>query len=1132
MSNNPLFGSNSPLPQIPQSFPTEIDSDLFLGLDLGIGSCGQALVRAKESSGEKNRIIFTGSRVFDIPEDRTQSGVKLRNPDRRAARLSRRTIRRHAHRMERLRNLLKREGVLPSDYHISSKKWQDWHSRMTSGDNGELGQSGPWVWRAEGLDRKLAPLEWAALLLHLTKHRGFKSNKKSELALERKVIEATTKELKKDNKTGKEDSIGTLKGTAANHDRLSDHDYRTVGEMAAKDGFFSEQKRNRSGEYLRSILRDDLTDEKTLLFSRQRSLGNRHASETIEAAFTKIFLGQRPLQNPIKLLGHCSFEPEEKRGAILAYSAELSRALQKINTLTLVHQDSEEEALQRYISDSDNKYSNFVSSFGNQAKISWNDLRKHFGIPETTQFKDVASDKKTQTADFATASSKRSAAHGSNILSNVLGDEVWSCLTNEDPRSLDELAFALTFFEVIGDAGTKDSMLGYLHWKRINPVALGIITAALENREEGILKFSGKTNLSHVAHRNINTHLQDGLVYSVACEAAGYDHTKRDFNFDTIVNPIVKSVVRETCKQVVHLICKNGKLPGKIVVEIGRDLGKSIPERKEITLGITKRTKNKNANRLNFATALERPESEVSNEDHLRYELYKCQSALCPYCGEYLGRENELLNTHFQIDHILPRSRSHDNSFHNKVLVHTHCNQNKGSQTPSEWFGLGTEQWQKFSAWVSTGTMPSLRKQTRRNLLNTTFSDPERESRFRESHLNDTRYISKLITAYLNGLYIALGESPGSKGSTRRVFVQPGPLTALVRRSWGLEDLKKDLSGQRIGDKHHAVDALVCALTSEGQRQFITSLEKTYKEMEKRGRTGFAPKDLPLPWSTLRKDVVNSIDAMTVSRKVKHITSGALHDETNYGLSDKGYPFLRRSLIKEEKGKRVGVLQDLGDLARVKDVELPCNSWLKASLTDWINRGSPVEELPKDNQGNTFSKVKMFTNLTKAGIPSKKTLREQPQGLIAGGTLSRIDIFSKPDKRGNLNYSIVPIYVHDLNKPEPPMRAIVAAKEESEWTLVTHEFEFCFSLSKNMAFSFEKKGSAKKPVGDKGTLLFNGVNRNNAKIDGIDPNDSQKITGVSIKTGCLSFHALIIDRLGNVRPKPYQPRQWRGAASI
>lgn len=464
----------------------------------------------------------------------------------------------------------------------------------------------------------------------------------------------------------------------------------------------------------------------------------------------------------------------------------------------------------------------------------------------------------------------------------MLGGGIWSRLTKDDPRSLDELAFALTFFEVIGDAGTKDSMLGYLHWKRIDSEALAVITSALENRQEAILKFSGKTNLSHVAHRNINTHLQDGLVYSDACKAAGYDHTKRDFDFDTIVNPIVKSVVRETCKQVVHLICKHGKLPGKIVVEIGRDLGKSIPERGEISRGIAKRTKNKNANRQNFAEALERPESEISGEDHLRYELYKCQSSLCPYCGEYLGRENELLDTRFQIDHILPRSRSHDNSFHNKVLVHTHCNQNKGSQTPSEWFGLGTEQWQKFSAWVSTSTMPSLRKQTRRNLLNTTFSDPERESRFRESHLNDTRYISKLITAYLNGLYIAVGESPGSKGSPRRVFVQPGPLTSLVRRSWGLEDLKKDLSGQRIGDKHHAVDALVCA------------------------------------------------------------------------------------------------------------------------LTDWINRGSPVDELPTDNQGNTFSKVKMFTNLTKAGIPSKKTLREQPQGLVAGGTLSRIDIFSKPDKRGNI----------------------------------------------------------------------------------------------------------------------------------
>lgn len=1128
MAVNPLFGANAPLRQIPESFPTEIDSDLFLGLDIGIGSCGQALVRKQSSGNEDKRIVFLGSRVFDIPEEKTQSGVKLRNPDRRAARLSRRTKRRRAHRMERVRNLLKREGVLPPDYDISTKKWQDWHSRMTSGESGDLGRSGPWVWRATGLDQKLDHLEWASVLLHLTKHRGFKSNKKSELALEKKISEIESKDTKKNSETDKEDSIGTLKGTAANHTRLLD--YRSVGDMAAKDEFFSDRKRNRGGEYLRSILRDDLTAEKDLLFARQREFGNPHASEDFEASFTKIFLDQRPLQNPIKLLGDCTFEPGEKRGASFAYSAELSRALQKINTITLVHQDSLEEPLREYILASKNQYSDFISSFGSQAKLSWNDLRQHFSIPETTQFKDVASDKKTQNTDFTTSSSKWTAAHGSHILFKVLGGDIWSRLTLNDPRSVDEIAFALTFFEVIGDARTKDSMLGYLHWKRIDPEALAVITEGLVNRDEAILRFSGTTNLSHLAHRNINTHLRDGLVYSDACEAVGYDHTKRDFDFDTVVNPIVKSVVRETCKQVVHLICKHGKLPGKIVVEVGRDLGKSIPERNEISRGIAKRTKNKNANRRNFAEALGRPESEITSEDLLRYELSKCQSSFCPYCGEYLGPDGELLDTRFQIDHILPRSRSHDNSFHNKVLVHTHCNQNKGSQTPSEWFGLGTEKWKRFSAWVSKGSMPSLRKQTRRNLLNTTFSDPERESRFRESNLNDTRYISKLVTAYLNGLYIALGESPASRGSSRRVFVQPGPLTALVRRSWGLEDLKKDLSGQRIGDKHHAVDALVCALTSEGQRQFITSLEKTYRNMEKEGRTGFAPKKLPLPWPTLRDDVVSAIDGMTVSRKVKHITSGSLHDETNYAVSEKGYPFLRRSLIKEEKGKKVGALQTLSDLARVKDIELPCNLWLKATLKDWIERGSPIDDLPKDNQGNIFSKVKMFTGLTKSGIPSKKTLREQPQGHVAGGTLSRIDIFSRPDKRGKLNYYIVPVYVHDLNNPEPPMRAIVAAKEESEWDLITFEFEFCFSLSKNMPFFFEKRGTNKKPKGEKGILLFGGVDRATGAIVGNNLNDNSQMDRISIKSGCLSLQALNIDRLGNIRPKTYQPRQWHGVA--
>jgi CRISPR-associated endonuclease Csn1 len=54
---------------------------------------------------------------------------------------------------------------------------------------------------------------------------------------------------------------------------------------------------------------------------------------------------------------------------------------------------------------------------------------------------------------------------------------------------------------------------------------------------------------------------------------------------------------------------------------------------------------------------------------------------------------------------------------------------------------------------------------------------------------------------------------PAEPGS-QRIFTRPGAITSKLRRAWGLEGLKK-LNGERVeDDRHHAVDALVLAATS------------------------------------------------------------------------------------------------------------------------------------------------------------------------------------------------------------------------------------------------------------------------------------------------------------------------------
>lgn len=120
-----------------------------LGLDIGIASVGWCVL------GE-NRIVDLGVRCFDKAET-AKEGDSL-NLVRRSARLMRRRLRRRAWRLTKLARLLKRHGVI-DDLRFFQPQHPYQHSL--------------WQLRAEGLDRLLNAEEWARVIYHLCKHRGF-----------------------------------------------------------------------------------------------------------------------------------------------------------------------------------------------------------------------------------------------------------------------------------------------------------------------------------------------------------------------------------------------------------------------------------------------------------------------------------------------------------------------------------------------------------------------------------------------------------------------------------------------------------------------------------------------------------------------------------------------------------------------------------------------------------------------------------------------------------------------------------------------------------------------------------------------------------------------------------------------
>ena len=1112
-----LVGQDAPLSKLPKSFPKKIDESLSLGIDIGIGSCGTALVHEKldgkpvirgfESAPEK--IVFMGVRTFDVPETKEQTGPKLKNPERRQKRLLRRVTQRRAKRMRQVRYLFQKQGLLPKDYHPLADDWKLRHEAAL-----------PWQWRVEALERALTPWEWGSVLMYFAKHRGFRSNRKSD--------------LESKGKTG-----GTLESAKANHEAL-EH-YRTLGEMFVSDSRFAERKRNRDGVYTSMIQRADLIKEIEQLFDSQTKCGNAHSTPVLKNAYLEILEFQNPLQDPVSLLDNCPFEPAEKRGCRLSPSFELSRALQKLNAITLTFPGNKRVRLSDFANAKEGGYAPFLAFFGSKKAISWKDLRNLFSIPDDATFDDLSVRRKTskkptsrgsaakatesdeisvaeqEKQDFVTSSNSKSCAEGTALLRKALGPQLWNQCTNQFQELLDHAAFCLSFYELVEDPTTDCTILGQISQHcAACPDLIAAIRQDLTSEKPTLHRFSGSCSLSTLASRKILPHLMNGLVYSDAVIAIYGDHRQSDYQISKITNPIVASVVRETVKQIVHLIDETGALPGRINLELARDLGKSIDERNEIAAGIKKRTEAKNSTRAFVAELLGCDTDRVSAEELLRYELYYEQGGICPYSGESLPEPARIFTAELQIDHVLPRSRSHDNGYDNKVLVYTHANQNKGSLTPFEWLGgPDSQSWSEFCTRIAG--MKSLRRRKRVSLLDATFAT--REAEFAERNLNDTRYIGRLVLAYLEDIYRIAGEEPGAKGSTRRVFVRPGALTSMVRKAWGLEDLKKDRNGRRLGDKHHAVDALICACLGEGSAQWIARIGKAWRDMEKRHDSHLALRGLTPPWKTFREDVVKALDSFSVSRRERCHGRGALHADTIYRWEEdekgNGVAWQRVSLINIENGKKKARFTGNEQLENIKGIQHPKNQWLRTALETWIANGSPVDAIPVDPQGCQIRKV--FVRSAKA------SLRKIPQGYVTNGDLVRCDVFSKAGK-----YYLVPVYAYHLAYVEPPMRAIVADKEESAWDLIDDSYGFEFSLWKNSRFRVEKKA---KRGADSGEFIegnYLSIDRNTARISYADPEDSQTQDRASVKQGCTSFIKYHVDRLGRMHQVKREVRTWRG----
>lgn len=1126
------------------------------GLDIGIASVGWAVL-------DEQRIVDLGVRCFDKAET-AKEGDPL-NLARRQARLLRRRLYRRAWRLTQLARLLKREGLIDNaKLFASSPAFTE--PDPTDPDGKRLRLVSAWELRRQGLDRLLTPLEWARVIYHLCKHRGFHWTSKAEEA--KADSDAEGGRVKKG-----------LKDTAA---RMAEKGYRSAAEMVLNE--FPDAQRNKRGEYDKALARVLLGEELALLFATQRRLGNAHTSERFEALIlgegdrkSGLFWRQKPVlagSDLLKMLGKCTFEKNEYRAPKASFSAERHVWLTRLNNLRIVVDgrsrplnEAERAAAITLPYQTENfKYKSLKSTL---VKLGlWTDDVRFGGLayPSRVQTEtEKAKDPEDQT--FV----KLPVWHELRLAFKRAGQEaLWQRISTPalegQPELLDQIAWVLSVY--------KD---GAEIVQQLRQLALPEPDACMAVLEK--LSFDKFSSLSLKALRRVVPLMEQGLRYDEAVAKipeyghhsqliapdAGkrqylppfYEHGRKygkndqvgsmQFRDDANIprNPVVLRALNQARKVVNALIREYGS-PTAVHIEMARDLSRPLDKRREVHKAQEEfRSRNDKA-RGDFEREFGyKPKGAVFE----KWLLYREQLGQCAYSQQALDIGRVLDDANYaQVDHALPYSRSYDDSKNNKVLVFTRENQNKGNRTPYEYLsaldgGQEGERWRAFAAWVQGNKAYRMAKRNR--LLRKNYGAEESKG-FIDRNLNDTRYICKFFKNYVEE-HLQLAERPDGDRN-RRCVVVSGQLTAFLRARWGLTKVRSD------SDRHHALDAAVVAACTHGMVKALADYSRR-KELEFL-HEGFpdpetgeilnpaafdrAKQHFPEPWphfrhelqarlftddlATLQEDMrrlgsytdddLKRLRTLFVSRAPQRRNGGAVHKETIYAQPE---------CLKAQGGVIEKVLltslkrSDLENL-----VEPHRNERLYAAIRERLEThggkadkafglDNPLHKPDKNGQptGPVVRSVKLVRG-KQSGIPIRG-------GLAKNDSMLRVDVFTKAGK-----FHLVPVYVHHRVTGLPD-RAIVAFKDEAEWTPIDDSFAFLYSVYPNDLIRIALKKQTH--IGyfascHRGTGAFNLWSQDRNTQVGKDG----AIEGIGVKTA-LSVEKFNVDVLGRVYPAPPEVRR-------
>lgn len=803
-----------------------------LGLDLGATSLGWCVV---ELDAENNpfKLMRMGARIFrDGRKPKDQSSLAV---DRRLARQMRRRRDRLLKRKARLMAAMIRLGFMPGE--ATERK------ALTILD--------PYVLRKKGLEQALTPHEFGRALFHLNQRRGFKSNRKVDKGA--------------DEESGK---VKTAIGSVVQ--AMDESGAPTVGAWLAlrHEKRLCVRARKRGAgtkwQYELYLSRDLIKQEFDALWEKQAELQPAVFTESARAELRDILLFQRPLK-PVKV-GRCTLESGEERAALALPSTQKFRILQELNNLRIIRDNFETEALTL------EQRNRIADDLSKKQKTSFDGIRK------TLKLKDVRFNLESEKRDHL----KGNATSIALSKDDAMGKQ-WHQLSLEqqdeivqkiiDTESETELVqwlqdcHQLPLENALAVANTRlPDGYGMLSLKALSRL-LPCLEADVITYDKAVIK------AGYQSHSDFSTGewFKQLPYYGQVLEryvafGSGEPKDSDEKRYGRIANPTVHIGLNQL-RVVINALIKKYGHPEEIIIEVARELKQSLEKRKQIQTEQAAR-QNENDYFRQHLLGLGLPDNpENMHRLRLWHELNKePQDRRCTYTGEQIS-PGMLFGPEVEIDHILPFSRTLDDSLANKTVVIRRANRDKGNQTPYEAFSHRPDyDWAGIQERAA-----KLPKNKQWRFAENAMQEYVKDSDFLARHLNDTAYLCRVSKEYLSGICFP-----------NKISVTPGRLTSLLRGKWGLNKiLSADSSKNRDDHRHHAIDAAVIAVSD---RSILQKISRASARASERHLNKLVD-EMPMPWPTYQQEIEQVKDRIVISHKPDHGFEGALHKETAYGFA-------------------------------------------------------------------------------------------------------------------------------------------------------------------------------------------------------------------------------------------------------